>query len=96
MIKTSSQKAQITAQHIGGINYQPPPACRGDMAGEGTISDIMLFAQELFSLRRQISNRQQMSAYSDIERTEVCSNSKLSEISSSTAYSARSAGSKGR
>ena len=37
-----------------------------------------------------------MSAYSDIERTEVCSNSKLSEISSSTAYSARSAGSKER
>jgi len=46
--------------------------------------------------RRKVSERRQISAYSDVERTEVCSISKFSEISSSTACSARSKGSNGR
>jgi len=46
--------------------------------------------------RRQAGNRQRMFAYSDVERAEVCSSSKWSELSSSTAYSARSSNSKGR
>ena len=62
-----------------------------------TIENIKcIFCINIINCRRKVSERRQISAYSDVERTEVCSISKFSEISSSTACSARSKGSNGR
>jgi len=87
-----SQQIAVQMPHL----YQPSPRARDPIPMSASLPRRISRDSKSRERKNRRDDRMAMSGYSDAERLEVCSNSKYSEVSTSTAYSVRSGRSSNR